>query len=251
MWIQTLRWQSIQALEGRANMNRTFSRLRLSTAVLFVVFAVTLVRGQDQPAGGKVSTEKRPGTSNTARPPTKPSRSQAERIDGKWWTTGNGFGDSEVILIQNGARISGVIRYADGRTGTVNGTLVGKRLRHSWTNSGGDGGTGWLELSWSNFLGGPWHNQTVRDGSWTMNRIEGRWCWGGSRDRILTVHHDATGQMLITSEQGVELRGHLQGPWLFLDLETGSVKGSMFYKGNRIDWANAEYWTWCGRLPAR
>jgi len=101
-------------------------------------------------------------------------------IEGKWWTSGNGFGDSEVVFTQNGSNVSGVIRYADGRTGTVNGTMAGNRLQHTWTNSSGDGGTGWLELSWNNFLGGPWHNQKVRDGSWTLMRVEGKWCFGGS-----------------------------------------------------------------------
>jgi len=37
----------------------------------------------------------------------------------------NDFGDSEVIFTQNGSSVSGVIHYADGRSGTINGTMVG------------------------------------------------------------------------------------------------------------------------------
>jgi len=118
---------------------------------------------------------------NTRRPATQPV--DVDRIDGKWWTTGNGFGDSEVVFTQNGPQVTGTIRYADGRNGALTGTLIGKRLKHTWTNSSGDGGSGWLELSWTNFLGGPWRNQRVRNGSWTLNRIDWStgffWTWCG------------------------------------------------------------------------
>jgi len=170
-----------------------------------------------------------------------------DRIDGKWWTTGNGFGDSEVIFTQDGSRVSGVINWADGRTGSVTGTMANKRLTFNWSDSTGNGGSGWLELSWANFLGGPWHNQRVRDGSWTMNRIAGKWCLGGKRDRIRTVTHNANGKITIVTEDGTEDEGHMEGPWLYLDSEYGPIKGDMFYKGNRVDFANGQFWTWCGR----
>jgi hypothetical protein len=109
------------------------------------------------------------------------SRGQAASIEGKWWTSGNDFGASEIIFTQNGSMVTGEIHYADGRTGTLTGTMVGKRLTEYLDQFAGESGSGWLELSWNNFLGGPWKNQKVRDGSWTMMRIEGKWCLGGSR----------------------------------------------------------------------
>jgi hypothetical protein len=39
----------------------------------------------------------------------------------------------------------------------------------------------------------------------------------------------------------------MEGPYLFLDLDGQSLKGNMFYKGNRIDFVNGAFWTWCGR----
>jgi hypothetical protein len=39
----------------------------------------------------------------------------------------------------------------------------------------------------------------------------------------------------------------MEGPYLFLDLDGQSIKGDMFYKGNRINFANGAFWTWCGR----
>jgi hypothetical protein len=170
-----------------------------------------------------------------------------DSIDGKWWTTGNGFGDSEVVFEQNGSRVSGIITYADGRTGTLTGTLVGKRLQHTWSNSNGEGGTGWLELSWNNFLGGPWHNQRVSNGSWTLSRIQGKWCFGGSRNRIRTVTHDARGRVLVITEDGSEDEGRLEGPLFYLDSDMGSIEGTMNFKNNRVDWSTGFYWTWCGR----
>src|SRR6185503_3612651 len=128
-----------------------------------------------QPGGGKTSggatttptTKPKTTTSTSPAKTTKPANSSSTKsssrstsgtpasIDGKWWTSGNGFGDSEVVFTQSGSNVSGVIRYADGRTGTVNGTMAGKRLQMTWTNSTGESGSGWLELSWNNFLGGP------------------------------------------------------------------------------------------------
>lgn len=211
-----------------------------------------------QPAGGKTtggattnapSKPKTPTTkpASSSSRPTKPTNSTPASIDGKWWTSGNGFGDSEVVFTQNGSSVSGVIRYADGRTGAVNGTMVGKRLQMSWSNSSGDGGTGWLELSWNNFLGGPWRNQTVRDGSWTLMRVEGLWCFGGSRSRIRTVTHNARGDLLMVTEDGSRDGGHMEGPWLFLESDGMTIKGDMDFRANRVAWSTGFFWTWCGR----
>ena len=167
-------------------------------------------------------------------------------LDGKWWTTGNGFGDSEVVFTQTGTEVHGVIRWADGRTGTLLGKLIGKRLQHTWTSSNGSGGSGWLELSWSNFLGGPWRNQKVLDGSWTLRRIEGKWCFGGSRARIRTITHDFRGQVRMVTEDGTHEEGRLEGPWIYLHGEFGDIRGSIDSKGTRVDWSTGFYWTWCG-----
>ena len=195
----------------------------------------------------KVSARNSSKAATTNTNPTTQSRAAVETIDGKWWTTGNGFGDSEVVFTQNGAQVSGVIRYADGRTGTVTGTMVGKKLQNTWSNSGGEGGTGWLELSWNNFLGGPWHNQNVRNGSWTLNRIEGKWCFGGSRNRIRTVTHNSRGQVFVVTEDGSQDEGRLEGPLFFLDSDFGSIQGTMNFRNNRVDWSTGFFWTWCGR----
>lgn len=185
-------------------------------------------------------------TANSTKPATQPSAAP-ESIEGKWWTTGNGFGDSEVVFTQSGAQVSGVIRYADGRTGTVAGTMAGKRLQHTWSNSSGEAGAGWLELSWNNFLGGPWRNQRVRDGSWTLSRIAGKWCFGGSRNRIRTVTHNARGEVLIVTEDGSRDEGRLEGPLFFLDSDFGSIQGTMNFRQNRVEWSTGFFWTWCGR----
>jgi hypothetical protein len=212
------------------------------------LFAATLA-AQGEASGGRIPTK--PGTSKETNPTTKAPVAKRsaplDRIDGKWWTTGNDFGPSEVVFTQNGSNISGVIRWADGRTGTINGTLTGKRLQHSWSDSSGNGGSGWLELSWANFLGGPWHNQRVKDGSWTLNRIEGQWCFAGSRTRIRKVTHDEQGRLTVVTEDGTQEAGHMDGPWLFLDDDQQSIKGDMYYKGNRINFANGAFWTWCGK----
>ena len=171
-----------------------------------------------------------------------------DRIDGKWWTSGNDFGPSELVITQNGSTVSGTIKWADGRSGTLNGTFTNKRLKHAWSDTSGNVGSGWLELSWANFLGGPWHNQTVKNGSWTLNRIEGQWCFGGDRKRMRKVTHDAAGQLNIVTEYGENMNGHMEGPYLYLDSDEGeSLKGEMFYKGNRVNFVNGSYWTWCGR----
>jgi hypothetical protein len=218
-----------------------------------------------QPAGGGTTSEAAgPRKSTTPKPKTatpksaksgtksspavaRPASGIAEKIDGKWWTSGNDFGKSAVVFTQAGNDVSGQITYADGRTGSLTGVFVGKRLNYSWTNSAGDHGTGWLEQSWTNFLGGSWRGQRVTNGSWTMNRIEGNWCFGGLRTRIRRVTHNAQGDLKYATEDGEIGEGHLDGPYTFLEDEGLSVKGTMFYKANRIDFATGTYWTWCGR----
>jgi len=203
------------------------------------------------PPPAKTTTSTKPATTSpkvTTTPKTGTSRGQAASIEGKWWTSGNDFGASEIIFTQNGSMVTGEIHYADGRTGTLTGTMVGKRLQNSWTNSAGESGSGWLELSWNNFLGGPWKNQKVRDGSWTMMRIEGKWCFGGSRERIRTVTHNARGEVLSVTEDGTRSDGRLDGPWMYLDSGDGmTIKGEMDFRANRMNWSSGFYWSWCGR----
>ncbi|HEY6804949.1 MAG TPA: hypothetical protein VI306_15350 [Pyrinomonadaceae bacterium] len=221
--------------------------MRTLNILLLVVMLAAMSFAQS--GGGRVPTK----PSEPKTPPAKtpaPSKRPAtlDRIDGKWWTTGNDFGPSEIVFVQNGSDVSGTIRWADGRTGSLTGKLVGKRLQHSWTDNTGNGGSGWLELSWANFLGGPWHNSRVKDGSWTMNRIEGQWCLGGDNKRPRRVTHDAQGRLQITTEDGTRMGGQMDGSYLILDDGEESMKGDMFYKGNRITFPNGAYWSWCGKL---
>lgn len=243
-------------------MRRLHLATLLTVSILILAFAVsTFAQGA---SGGRLPTppsKPKPVDSSktTTSPPAakttdpRPRQSAAlDRIDGKWLTTGNDFGASELILTQNGANISGVIRFADGRTGSLTGTLKGKRLFHTFTTSTGEGGSGWLELSWINFLGGSWRSDRVRDGSWTLNRIEGQWCSGGDRNRIRRVTHDASGRLTIITETGAQQTGsyHYQN-WPYLSSPDGDMKGSMFYKSTRIDWVDGSFWTWCGRLDTK
>lgn len=240
------------------------NNIQMKTTLRAILIAGALIvvnapEAMSQPAGGKTTGGVTTNPTSKPKPPTtKPTVGSSSRItkatstapasiDGKWWTSGNSFGDSEVVFTQNGASVSGVIRYADGRTGTVNGTMVGKRLQMSWSNSSGDGGTGWLELSWNNFLGGAWRNQTVRDGSWTLMRVEGLWCFGGSRNRIRTVTHNARGDLFMVTEDGSRDGGHMEGPWLFLESDGMTIKGDMDFRANRVNWSSGFFWTWCGR----
>jgi hypothetical protein len=241
------------------NSVNSFTR-RFFIVALLVLGSTGAVSAQNQPSGGhlpatpaKPKTESKPRSTSPPRETRQPnstprSSGQVERIDGKWWTVGNGFGDSEVVFTQNGSKVTGEIHYADGRTGTIEGTLTGKRLLHTWKNSTGDGGSGWLELSWANFLGGAWHNAKVKDGSWALRRIEGQWCFGGLRNRIRRVTHDHTGAMTIVTEDGTRTGGKLEGARMYLvDDDDSRLEGTMLYKGTRVDWQNGSYWTWCGR----
>ena len=239
--------------------------MRLIASVFFsiplLLIATTAVFAQGEAAGGRLpssTTKPKPTTEpKTATQPeataTKPTANRGrqsaslDRIDGKWLTTGNDFGTSEVVFTQNGSNVTGNITYADGRTATLTGTFAAKRLRFAFTNSGGETGSGWLELSWPHFLGGPWKSARVKDGSWTMSRIEGQWCLNGDRNRIRRVAHDANGRLAIVAEDGSEETGYLNG-YLFLNSPSGPIKGNTFYdRRYRIEWANGTTWTWCGR----
>jgi len=218
-----------------------------------------------QPAGGTTNTapsKPAPKPSSSSKPPvrapsthTAPASSRPANqtnsspasIDGKWWTSGNDFGASEVIFTQSGSRVSGEIHYANGGTGTLTGTVNGKRVQFTFTDSTGRSGSGWLEQSWNNFLGGPWHNAQVRDGSWTMMRVEGKWCLGGSRTRIRTVTHNARGEVTETDEYGEANEGNLNGPYLSLEADGIRIKGDMDFRANRMNWSSGFFWTWCGR----
>jgi hypothetical protein len=217
-----------------------------------------------QPAGGKTTnTETKSNTNSSStrtRPakPTKPAKpatlsskrtnAAPANIDGKWWTSGNDFGASEVVFTQNGASVTGVIRYSDGRTGSVSGTMVGKRLQFTFADSSGRTGSGWLELSWNNFLGGPWRNARVRDGSWTLMRVEGKWCFGGSRNRIRTATHNPRGDLFVVTEDGTRNGGRFEGPWIFMTSDDGvTIKGDFDFRANRVNWSTGFFWTWCGR----
>src|ERR1051325_6117131 len=213
---------------------------------------ILAIQASAQQGGGKATdpaatpatkTSTKPASSATTAPKSKPTRSAATRgpaasIDGKWWTSGNDFGDSEVVFTQSGSAVTGEIHYSDGRTGTITGTMVGKRLQHTWSNSAGQTGSGWLELSWNNFLGGSWHNQTVKNGSWTLMRVEGKWCFGGSRTRIRTVTHNARGEMMTITEDGTRDTGRIEGPWVYLTSDDGiTIKGEMDFHANRVNWS--------------
>lgn len=177
---------------------------------------------------------------------TAQSNAATGTVSGKWWTTGNDFDTSELLLEQNGNLVSGAIMYADGRTGTFSGVLSGKKINFTWTNSAGERGSGWLEHSWNNFLGGSYRSSNGVSGSWTLGRIAGNWCFGGSRDRIRKVNHGSKGQLFFVTEDGGEEAGHLDGPFIFLHGDFGDVKGTINYRSSRVDFATGAYWTWCG-----
>lgn len=228
----------------------------------FLVVIVLVAAGDlpAQPAGGKTTTteaKSKTTSRSTTTKPTKPATPASSNkrtntapanIEGKWWTSGNDFGASAVVLTQSGASVTGTIQYANGGTGTVNGTMVGKRLQFTFADTNGRTGSGWLELSWNNFLGGPWRNASVRDGSWTLMRVEGNWCFGGSRNRIRTVAHNQHGEMFSTAEDGTQSTGRLEGPWIYLTSDDGiTIKGDFDFRANRVNWSTGFFWTWCGR----
>jgi hypothetical protein len=237
-----------------------------SMVLLAVAAAWAGVRDQDklEPTGGRLSETKPAGKvvvskspKRSSRPAPKPAPPIAslpigpmESLAGKWWTSGNDFGTSQVYFEQDGTSVTGTITYGDGRTGALTGTLSGRKLNFTWSNSSGDSGTGWLEQSWNNFMGGSYRNARGASGSWTLSRTNGNWCLGGSRNRIRRVTHNARGQLFfLTEDSGIEV-GRLQGPFIFLQNEYGDVvKGTMYYKGNRVDFSTGAYWIWCGSRP--
>jgi hypothetical protein len=244
--------------------------LAITASLFFVVIFGAWTNAQDQdklePTGGRLSETKPPGKTIAPRPAKRSSKRSSttvhspaaqspvgpmESIEGKWWTTGENFGASQVYFTLDGTSVSGVITYADGRTGTLTGVLSGKRLNFNWSTIVGERGTGWLEQSWNNFMSGTFHNEAGVSGSWTLSRINGNWCLGGSRSRIRKVTHNGRGQLwFLTEDSGIEV-GHLEGPFVFLHGEFGNVKGTMNYKANRVDFATGAYWIWCGPRPLR
>lgn len=224
---------------------------------LVIVFAFATASAFAQGASGgrlpSTTTPKPKPTPEATESATKTANSRtrqstaSDRIDGKWLTTGNDFGTSEVVFTQTGSNVTGTITWADGRTGNLTGTFAAKRLRFIFTTSTGETASGWLELSWPQFLGGPWKSARVKDGSWTMSRIEGQWCLDGDRNRIRRVTHDASGRLTIITEDGAQQTGYVDG-YLFLNSPNGPIKGDTLYpRRYRIEWANGTMWTWCGR----
>ena len=227
--------------------------------ILLIVFSLITIAtpafAQSGAAGGRLPSTPKPKATPEAADPnatkttTNRSRQPAglDRIDGKWLTTGNDFGTSELVLTQSGGNVTGIINFADGQTGSLTGTLVGKRLRHTFTTSAGESGSGWLELSWPQFLGGAYKSPRVRDGSWTLSRIEGNWCVNGDRTRVRRLTHDSQGRFAATTEDGGQETGYLNG-YLFLNTPAGPVQGNTMYdRRYRVEWANGTVWTWCGR----
>jgi hypothetical protein len=240
-----------------------FRHIKTFTVVLTAIVALAAASASHQlPTGGKTgdtaapkkATTKPATTTKTKSARTAPVEKRQSTnstpgvsVSGKWWTTGNDFGASEVFFEQNGELVSGAIKYADGRTGTFSGTMKAKRITFTWTNSSGDKGSGWLEQSWSNFLGGSYRHQNGQEGSWTMSRIAGSWCFNGSRDRMRKVNHSSRGELYYVTEDNGEEAGRLEGPFIYLAGDFGDLKGALNYKSNRIDFSNGMYWTWCGR----
>ena len=185
-------------------------------------------------------------------PVARPAIGPVDSIAGKWWTSSNDFGTSQVFFELNGTSVSGSIMYADGRTGDLTGILAGRKLNFSWSNSSGDQGTGSLGQSWNNFLGGTYRNQKGVSGSWTLSRVNGNWCFEGSRNIVRQVTHNERGQLFFLTEDSGQEVGHLVGPSIFLHGRFGNIKGTMDYQANRVDFAGGAYWTWCGpRVPQR
>ncbi len=254
-------------------------RAVLTALSVFMVFAVAPTQGgaqeKQQPSGGRLPEEKSvsrkviPKSSTTSartRTRTKSSAVTTESprtsarspigpmdsIEGKWWTSSNDFGTSQVFFELNGTSVSGSIMYKDGRTGDLSGSLTGRKLNFTWSNSAGDQGTGSLEQSWNNFLGGTYRNQKGVTGSWTLSRVNGNWCFEGSRNIVRQVTHNERGQLFFLTEDSGQEVGHLLGPLIFLHGRFGNIKGTMDYQANRVDFAGGAYWTWCGpRVPQR
>jgi hypothetical protein len=245
-------------------------RKLIAALTITIIFAATVsnqtsTQNRQGPTGGKTSDSAAPAEKKVTPKPattetkaTKPARTTtptrnppratggAASVSGKWWTTGNDFPTSEILLEQNGNLVSGAIMYADGRTGTFSGVKKGHRINYTWTNSAGERGSGWLEQSWNLFLGGSYRDQKGAEGSWTLTRIAGNWCFGGSRDRIRRVNHNSRGQVFFVTEDNGQEAGHMDGPWLFLHGDSGNVKGVMDYRGNKMEFESGTFWTWCG-----
>jgi hypothetical protein len=80
-----------------------------------------------------------------------------------------------------------------------------------------------------------------------LQRVEGKWCLGGSRTRIRTVTHNAHGEVTETDEYGEQNDGQIEGPYLYLEADGIRIKGDMDFRANRMNWSSGFFWTWCGR----
>jgi hypothetical protein len=113
----------------------------LSLVTVFYLLAITAAAqpggkatdaaNKTTPKPATTSTKPAATTTTTTKPKSSPRTSSGPvaSLNGKWWTSGNDFGASEVILVQTGSNVTGEIHYADGRTGTVTGTMTGHRLQ--------------------------------------------------------------------------------------------------------------------------
>ena len=244
-------------------MLKRFSQLAMALSVLAAGWTISSAQDQQKPFGGRLPEEtparkvkprsragrkssKAVGSSKSeVAPPTGPMDS----IDGKWWTADASFGTSQVFFTREGTEVSGLITYADGRSGNLKGLLSGRKLTFDWTNSAGQRGTGSLEQTWNNLLSGN-YTQAGKSGSWTLSRINGNWCFGGSRNIIRQVTHNARGQLFFLTEYSGQEVGHLDGPTIYLHGQSGPIKGTVSYKTNRVDFSTGAFWTWCGpRVP--
>jgi hypothetical protein len=80
--------------------------IRLLLVVLSLLCFTALSFSQEAGGGRVPAPPKKPSDAKTAKAPVTPKRpTTLDRIDGKWWTTGNDFGPSEVELTQNGSNI--------------------------------------------------------------------------------------------------------------------------------------------------
>ena len=246
-------------------MRKGFSQLAIALIILAAASASGQTPDQQKPFGGRLPEETPVKKVKTRSPATRskssagvrssksadaPPAGPVDSIDGKWWTSDSHFGTSQVFFTREGTSVTGVITYADGRTGEMNGSLAGRRINFSWASSSGDRGTGWLEQTWNNLLAGSYQNQGGKSGSWALSRINGNWCLGGSRNIIRQVTHNARGQVFFLSADSGQEVGHLAGPSIFLHGQFGNIKGTVSHKANRVDFTTGAFWTWCGpRVP--
>ena len=183
------------------------------------------------PAKTTTNTSTKPATTSpkvTTTPKTGTSRGQAASIEG------NGGPAETTLALQKSSspktdrRLPGEIRYADGRTGTLTGTMAGKRLQNTWTNSAGE----------RERLAGAELEQLSRRS--VEQSKSARWLVDDDADRRQMVFVAAAAiafapspttraaRSLSVTEDGTRNDGRLDGPWLYLDSGDGmTIKGEM------------------------